>query len=265
VSARPPLVTLRATDPPMGESDGNGPLIRLVQERWKVLEVDGVYGPRTRNAVASWQWRVGAPNFRGAITPQELLVLLEYRERPEEWVARAKARAGKPSPHEPEKVTARASVEYVPLESWCPIPPRGQFSFAPHPEGVPHVVHWFGHGAPAATIDGQINQCVGFAREHMRRGYVGVAYNFILLTNGLCLVGRGLRARSAATGSNLGNTYPSVLVMCGTEAPAPTIDQLDSLKAMRHEHGWGRRLCHHELSPTACPGPDLTAWVNANR
>ena len=264
--SRPPLVTLRATVPAMGEVDGNGALVRLVQERWKVLEIDGVYGSRTRNAVASWQWRVGAPNFRGAITPAELVVLLGYRERPAEWVARAKARAGQPSPHEPEKVIERPTLHFIEREVWCPFTPR-KLAFTPHNHGIPHVVHWFGPGAVAfGGEDAEIAQCVRFADYHQNRlRWSFFAYNFAVLTSGTVLIGRGPNVRSAATGNALGNTYPSVLVMCGTETPTPTIDQLDTLRALRAHYGWGRRLNHFELSPTACPGPDLTAWVNANR
>lgn len=264
---RPPLVLLRATQPPMGESDGNEALVRLVESRWAGLEEDGIYGPRDRNTVASWQWRVGAPNIKGAITPAELQVLLGYRKRPKDWVKRAKERAGKPSPHQPEPVDERRELEFVPAERWNPLTPRNRPSSAPWYEGIPHVVHWFGPGAVATGgDDAEIAQLVGFAEYHqLRLGWNYFAYSMAILTSGKIAMGRGPNVRTAATGNNTGNGYPSVLLMAGVDTPAPTDAQLGVLEALRAHYAWGRRLKHSELNSTACPGPEISAWVQLHR
>lgn len=265
--SRPPLVTLRATAPPMGESDGNTALVRLVESRWAGLEEDGVYGPRDRNAVANWQWRVGAPNFRGAITPAELQVLLGYRKRPKDWVRRAKQRAGTPSPHTPEPVDERPALEFIPAEVWNPLTPRNAHAVARWYEGIPHVVHWFGPGAVAAGGDDQeLEQLRGFARYHQERlRWNYFAYSLAILTSGKVAMGRGPNVRTAATGNNTGNGYPSVLLMAGVDTPNPTDAQLATLQALRAHYGWGRRLKHSELNSTACPGPSISAWVQIHR
>lgn len=261
---RPRFVTLRLTDPRMGDVDGNSDLVRAVQSVWAGLEVDGKFGPEVSAKVADWQWRVGAPNHAGAITPGELQVLLGYVRRPREWVARAKERAGKANPT-PVEVPVRAELTFVPRERWCPYTPRG-FSVAPHAPGVPHVVHWFGPGRPADGDDAQTQQCVGFAHYHQfTLGWAFFAYNWAVLSSGLVLVGRGENVRSAATGSSVGNTYPSVLLMAGTEHAEASPEQLASLQALRERYGWGRRLKHSELHSTACPGPWISPWVNENR
>lgn len=261
----PRIVALRPTDPPMGERDGNSELVRAVQARFKVLEVDGSYGPRTRAAVARWQWRVGAPNHKGAIPPVELVVLLGYRKPPREWRKAQKARLGKENPWQPPAAPPRRDLEFVPYEKWCNIP-WGGLSYANHPAGMPHVVHWFGPGSALDDDAKAVEQAVGFAKYHRYvLGWSGFAYNFAVLRSGLILVGRGANKRSAATGNNVGNTYPSVLLMAGTGTPEATKVQLETLQAMREHFRWGRRLNHLELSATSCPGPMLAPWVRAHR
>ena len=264
--SRPPLVTLRATSPPMGERDGNSELIRLVQHTFRSrLESDGVYGPRTRAVVADWQWRTGAPNHAGAITPDELVVLLGYRHRPAEWRKRAAARQGMENPAA-VVVPARRALEIVPASEWNPLTPRRPHAAAPWYPGIPHVIHWFGPGVAAEDDDAGIAMNVGFARYHqLTLGWNYYAYSLAVLRSGLVLDGRGANARTAATGNQTANAYPSILVLCGTGTPTPTEIQLDVLATLRERYGWGRRYNHLEFTSTACPGPDLSAWVNSHR
>lgn len=264
--SRPPLVTLRATSPPMGERDGNAELVRRVQHAFRSrLEVDGSYGPRTRAVVADWQWRTGAPNHAGAITPAELLVLLGYRKRDAEWRARAVQRRGKENP-QAIIVQDRPKLEIVPAAEWNPLTPRRPHAVAPWYPGIPHVIHWFGPGLAPADDDAAIEVSRGHARYHqLTLGWNYYAYSFNVLRSGLVLEGRGPNARTAATGNNIANAYPSILVFCGTETPEPTDVQLQIVAALRERYGWGRRSKHSEWNSTACPGPPLSAWVNANR
>lgn len=262
MSRRPPLVTLRLTSPPM-----RGDLVREVQHRFRGhgLEQDGVYGCRTAARVADWQWRVGARNHAGAIVPEELLVLLGYRKRPGEWVSRARERAGRRNPRAVTCAPPAPALEIIPRSRWCDFLPRG-VSAAPHPPGVPHVVHWVGPGRAAEGRQAGIEQVLGFARYHrFTLGWADLAYNFAILRDGAVLEGRGDNVRGAHSGHNTANGYPGVLVVCGTETPAPNERQLEVLQELRRTKQWGRRTGHIEWVSTACPGPVLMPWIRSHR
>lgn len=281
-TARPPLATLRLTNPRMGADDSRGPLIRTVQRNLRGYGIteDGVYGPRTAWAVAVWQERSGAPNTGGAVTPAELLVLLGHRRVPADWVQRRRdpgrraearaAQAGLARLADAERPIGRLTV--IPRDTWCTVP-RGPVSRVVWQPGVPHVVHWFGPGVAADGYDAGVRQVNGFAAYHRYRlRWTDLAYSYAVLRDerpgtGLATVleGRGRNVRGAHSGHNQANTYPGVLVVCGTGTPTATDPQLRSLQALREQELWGRRTGHLEWSPTACPGPHLWPWVQAHR
>lgn len=281
MSDRPGFVTLRLTNPRMGEGDSRAPLVRAVQHRLRGygIEQDGVYGPRTSWAVSVWQERVGSLNVMGAISPAELLVLFGHVKPPAEWIARRGDAARRTRARARQAELARlADIErpvgqlrIVARESWLPFSPSG-VSRVVHAAGVPHVVHWFGPGRAAVGYDAGVAQCVGFGRYHrFTLGWADFAYNWAILRDGedgrLCTVleGRGRHVRGAHSGHSLANTYPGVLVLCGTDSPTPTDEQLATLAALREQETWGRRTGHLEWSPTSCPGPVLWPWVQAHR
>ena len=267
VKARPAFVTLRVTDPRMGAEDGNGDLVRAVQYalRSRGIEQDGVYGPQTAYWVAEWQWRVGSYNYAGAITPDELLVLLGYRKLPVDWRDRVKLRKDKPNPEQPELPQPVTELRIIQRSAWCPFTPRG-FSAVNWAPGVPHVIHWFGPGSAPDDDTAAIAKCVEFARYHQfTHGWSYFAYSYAILRSGLVLEGRGDNVRTAATGNSLGNTYPSVMLFCGTDTPEPTPIQYEVLQLLRERGKWGRRLMHSELSATSCPGPVISPWVQNHR
>jgi peptidoglycan hydrolase-like protein with peptidoglycan-binding domain len=273
VRDRPALVTLALRRPRM-----TGELVRIVQHRLRGygLEQDGAYGPRTALAVATWQHRVGAP-VTGAVGPAQLQVLLGWRKVPAEWVARrgtdahdAAYRGLSAELAVLAEAERPASLEVVPRSEWCPFPPGGR-SIVRHFPGIPHVLHWFGPGKAAVGRAAGVAQVVGFARYHrFTLGWADLGYGWAILRDseeGLCTVleGRGRDVRGAHSGHNLANTYPGVLLLAGTDSPAPTPGQLRTLQALRENYGWGRRTGHLEWSPTTCPGPVLWPWVQAHR
>lgn len=264
---RPAFTTLRLTQPRMGDGDGTTDLVLAVQHALRAYGIpqSGRFDEWTVWATADWQWRVGCPRTLGALTPDDLTILLGYRDLPSSWRVVAKDRKGTQNPNRPAKPKPEFELRIIPRGEWCPFTPRG-FSTVNWSPGVPHVVHWFGPGAAPDGDDAGIEMCVGFARYHQfTHGWSYFAYSYSVLRSGLVLEGRGDNVRTAATGNSVGNTYPSVMLMAGTETPEPTPEQYKALEALRQRGTWGRRLKHSELSSTSCPGPAISAFVESNR
>lgn len=290
-ATRPPFRPLRLTAPRrMGDRDGNRALVQAVQEviAGYGIEQDGVYGPRTAMGASLWKERAGAPTVHGALSVDELVIMLGHggygyarRPLPREWIRRRDdpARRAQALDHRrqlarlaaAERPPATQTLRIIAREQWCTVP-RGGISVVRHAPGVPHVVHWFGPGTAATDLAGGIAQVNGFARYHRYDlGWVDLGYNWAILRDGhdgqLCTVleGRGRNVRGAHSGHNVANTYPGVLVLCGTSTPAPTREQLLTLQALRTAERWGRRHGHIEFFSTTCPGPVLWPWVQTNR
>ena len=70
-----------------------GPDVAKVQ-RYISEKADGIYGPKTYEAVRRWRWRVGAPGDTGAIGPVGQRIMFREIPRPPDWIARTRARKG---------------------------------------------------------------------------------------------------------------------------------------------------------------------------
>lgn len=280
-ASRPPIRALRLTAPRMGDPVRpagalEAALVTVVQGKLAGAPETGRYDCATSAAVQRWQHQQGAPVASGAIPPDELLVLLGYRDKPAEWLERAGERklGGKWRPV-PNPVAARCtdpvevpSIRMVPRAAWGARAPRGR-SFITYTRGTPIVVHWQGPGHGAVGLDACFAQLRGFQNYHMdTHGWSDIGYNLAIprgVPAGVVIECRGLGVRGAHSGHNLANTYPGVLVMCGDADPGPDPVQLATLAALRDTIEHGRRTGHREWSPTSCPGPVLWPFITANR
>lgn len=277
--ARPPIVTLRLTVPRMGDQARargglEARLIRDVQARLYGVQVDGLYGCETSRAVQSWQWRAGSANTSGAITPEELLVLLGHRPRPDAWKVRTARRLERPGVFRPIPSPVKCTeptptaIRLIPRSAVGLRPPRGR-SLVTYRPGTPIVVHWQGPGRGAVGLAAAFVQLRGFQAYHMdAHGWSDVGYNLAIprgVDPGVVIELRGLGVRGAHSGHNLANAYPGILVMTGDGDAGPDPGQLLTLELLRSSIGHGRRTGHLEWSPTSCPGPVLWPWIKAHR
>lgn len=120
---------------------------------------------------------------------------------------------------------------------------------------------------------GAHKSCPGAVRNIQRfhqqtRGWADIAYNFLICPHGVVFVGRGWGRRSAANGTNAGNTWGhAVMVMVGTgETIGPAVFGSLATLHLEHRRLYGRSLLrtHRSFKSTDCPGPTLTGWVTLN-
>lgn len=148
---------------------------------------------------------------------------------------------------------------------WGARPPR---SAAPpiRPSGI--TIHW--EGPPMGSY-GHYG-CKGKVREIQRfhmdnRGWSDVAYTALVCRHGDVFVGRGPNRRTAANGSNAGNTaHLAVCVLMGqgdTLAAAALAGVRDAIEWLRREGAGHEVRPHSYWRPTACPGDELRHAIAA--
>lgn len=155
-------------------------------------------------------------------------------------------------------------------EDWIPWAPRYRTP-AVH-AGKPAVVHWFGPGARRTGTQAGIDQCLGFAEYHaFNLGWADFAYNWAIIADenpsgqATILEGRGRNVRGAHSGDNVGNGCAGIMLLAGTQTPAPTGPQIAALHELAAREDLVRYTGHLEWSPTSCPGPIIQPWILKNR
>ena len=163
------------------------------------------------------------------------------------------------------EVVVVAAVE--PRSSWSnramSVPVR---SATPY-KGV--AVHWPGEHASLIGLGRQgtaaaMRSIEAYQMDHA--GYGAIAYQCVATWDGRLIEGRTKGRVNGANGDTSSNTqYGSVLALLGIgEKPTPAM--LDAIRrAPAYLNTPLRLFTHNQVrpEPTACPGPDLTAWIKA--
>lgn len=134
-------------------------------------------------------------------------------------------------------------------------------------EGV--AVHWPGDNITLAgkSHDACLKALVSIENYQMdHAGYGAIAYQIIACLHGHLIEGRTKARLNGANGDAAANTrYGSVLALLGI-GEKPTDPMLDAILAAPAYLNTRVKLYTHNAvrpEPTACPGPDLTKWINA--
>ncbi len=100
-----------------------------------------------------------------------------------------------------------------------------------------------------------------------QENYSDVAYNYAACPHGYLLEGRGLRRRTGANGNQTLNiAHYAVLGLVGSEGLTKPTDAMlhairDGIELLRANGAGTEIKGHRDGYATACPGPDLYAWV----
>lgn len=149
--------------------------------------------------------------------------------------------------------------------------PASAAPLQPTAKGV--KVHWAGKEVSAALAKDH-SRCIALwqaIREahlaNVQENYSDVAYNYAACVHGYVLEGRGVGRRTGANGSQpLNKAHYAVLGLIAENGLSkPTDELLNAIRdAIEHlqAHGAGTEIKgHRDGHATACPGPDLYAWV----
>lgn len=128
-------------------------------------------------------------------------------------------------------------------------------------EGVT-VHHTFNPAlSSTATSASEKAAMLSMHKAHLRRGWAGIGYHFVIFQSGRVYEGRGWGRVGAHAGTGPGNRTLGVAFAINGETTSPSADALDSLAAITGE---GVRLghlqrqpsiyMHRDWSSTSCPG-----------
>ena len=164
------------------------------------------------------------------------------------------------------------SVKIEPRSAWRAKPAKRFVAADPRSwKGV--CVHWF--GSPKASHDhaGCPALLRSVQRTHMAPGGLGVkdggsdiGYNVAVCPHGVAYALRGLARRTGANGTSAANRdYCAVVVMIGEgdKLSGEAKNTLREVIAHVRSLGAGQEVVRHgTFTGSACPGPELSAWVN---
>lgn len=140
------------------------------------------------------------------------------------------------------------------------LPPLGDSNgFGLHYNGP--AIHLTDHADCAPAVQ-------GIRRYHVdTRGWLDIAYSFLVCPHGTIFEGRGWGKRTAANGTTYGNSWGhAAMCLIGVDQ-LPTAPMLGAVEWLCERHD--ARYGHVDLRPhsafknTACPGDPLRAWAES--
>ena len=163
------------------------------------------------------------------------------------------------------------ALSITPRSKWGAKPAKSFVAADPKAwKGV--VCHWFGSPKAAHDHAGCPALLRSVQRTHMAPGGLGVkaggadiAYNVAVCPHGVAYALRGLARRTGANGTSAANRdYCAVVAMIGA-GDKPSGELKDTLReVIAHVRSLGAGpevITHGSITGSACPGPELSAWV----
>lgn len=158
------------------------------------------------------------------------------------------------------------AFEYVSRRDWGALRPESVTLRDPSSlEGV--VVHWWGIPRAAKRHEDCPKVLRGVQRSHLAGEFNDIAYGMLCCPHGTVYEGRGFRVQTGANGNgDVNRRFGSVCAMIG-EGDKPTPQLLAALSRTIMEFrrlGAGDAVLRHgSVTGSACPGPELSRWVDA--
>jgi hypothetical protein len=155
-------------------------------------------------------------------------------------------------------------VKLVRRSEWGARAPRSRTPFVPS-FGV--TSHWEGPHMGSFPHESCASKVRGIQAFHMdERGWVDIAYTGLPCPHGYVFEGRWIGVRTAANGTNAGNSSAYALCYLGGEGDPFTEAGRRAMRAaaeyLDNHGGAGEgRNCHGDWKPTECPGSTICGWV----
>ena len=157
-------------------------------------------------------------------------------------------------------------MDVISRQQWKARPPKRQAGRITQIKGL--AGHW--NGPPMRLVNANCSStCYQAVRNIQRfhqvtRGWLDIAYSFLVCPHGKIFEGRGWGVRTAAQGTTYGNThYHAVMYLAGDGEPL-TEAAKRGLRAVydesRRRYG-GKFRPHSWFNSTICPGSEMRRWI----
>lgn len=159
-------------------------------------------------------------------------------------------------------------MEYISRADWGAAAPRSKTQLPGPVEGV--AMHWQGPRMGDFSHSSCDDKVRGIQRYHMgTKGWADIAYNWLVCPHGHIFEGRGWDVRSAANGTDFGNSrYHAACYLGGEGDPLTALAKLayQGLVAESRRRWPNGQLVrpHSFFRVTACPGDELRNWIATN-
>ena len=160
-----------------------------------------------------------------------------------------------------------AVTDLITRAEWNARPPKNKPGRLAAPSGVTY--HWGGPPVGVRTHADCARKVWAWQAFHMDvRGWADIAYNLVVCPHGHVYEGRGVHARSAANGTNAGNsTHYAICYLGGEGEPLTDAGKRGLLAArdylMVSGNAGSEVRKHNSWKPTGCPGRYLEEWIDA--
>ena len=156
-------------------------------------------------------------------------------------------------------------MKFVSRREWGARPPKSAPA-AISSEGT--TIHYEGVKRGTYTHSSCATKVRAIQNFHMdSKGWSDIAYSFLVCQHGYVFEGRGINRRTAANGTDAGNSRSHAVCAIIGDGDGTTNDLLHGLRdAIDHiasRRGGSRLWSHRDWKATACPGSPLTEWVRA--
>jgi hypothetical protein len=156
-------------------------------------------------------------------------------------------------------------MQLVTRSQWSARPPKQVTNISGPVLGV--TLHWEGPAMGSFAHESCPARIRTVQNFHMdSRGWSDIAYNAVVCPHGAVFEGRWLGLRSAANGTNVGNnTHYAVCGLFGEHDPLTAEAKAgfrDAIAFFRAGGAGGEIKPHQAWTSTACPGPEVVAWIN---
>lgn len=155
-------------------------------------------------------------------------------------------------------------MKMVSREQWGAKAPKG---------GIPDIkprgttIHWEGPKMGNFPHESCATKVRGIQRFHQdSRGWVDVAYSYLVCPHGYTFEGRGPTNRTAANGTNAGNAAHLAICYLGGQGDPFTAEAAEEIRSLNEwlqaHNGVGPEWkSHRDWKSTECPGAAIHDWV----
>ena len=158
-------------------------------------------------------------------------------------------------------------MKYITRRQWGARAPQRRYSSISNVRGI--AIHWNGPGMRIGAHENCDRRVKSIQSFHMgsTRNWNDIAYSWLVCPHGVVYEGRGWGNRTAANGTNEGNSYYHAVMFLGGKGDPFSDDAKRGLRKviLESKRRYGSQVRPHSyFKDTECPGDEIRDWIRAD-